>query len=245
MAKYITATPEIKEQLLAEISKSIDEQKFQDGVLRFSKTLTVSGRRAKIHFAEKAWLKMQALVMTNPDEVAWHGLARKSNETDDYYIDDIIVYPQEVSGVYVDTDQAEYTQWLMDLNDDVFNRVRMQGHSHVNMGVSPSQTDNDLYSKILAQLPDNTFYIFIIWNKRKERYVRVYDMEKNILFETNDCDILIGTEIGVTGFLKDAEKKVRKRVYKQQQTDITPFDDDMGYKYPKYSGKKKWSGKTK
>ena len=44
----------------------------------------------------------------------------------------------------------------------------MHGHSHVNMGTSPSATDTKLQEDHLAQLQDNDFYIFLIVNKKRE-----------------------------------------------------------------------------
>ena len=39
------------------------------------------------------------------------------------------------------------------------------GHSHVNMGTSPSSVDLNHQEEILRMLGDNDFYIFMIWNK--------------------------------------------------------------------------------
>ena len=35
--------------------------------------------------------------------------------------------PQEVTVSTVNTDQAAYTEWLYGLDDDTFNKIRMQG----------------------------------------------------------------------------------------------------------------------
>jgi hypothetical protein len=100
----------------------------------------------------------------------------------------------------------------MDHDDDVFNNIRMQGHSHVNMSVSPSGVDTSLYERILNQLDDTMFYIFLIWNKRGEKTVKIYDLAKNILFETSDVDVhILGNGFDMNAFLTDAREKVQTK----------------------------------
>jgi hypothetical protein len=102
----------------------------------------------------------------------------------------------------------------MSQSDEVFNNLRMQGHSHVNMSVTPSSTDLELYRDLLAQLDDTMFYIFMIYNKRGECTVKVYDLAKNILFEKDDCTITIEESgIGVSKLLEEASKLVTRRSY--------------------------------
>lgn len=129
---------------------------------------------------------------------------------DEYYITDILVYPQKVTGAAVNTDQIKYQTWLMDHNDEVFNQIRMQGHSHVNMSTSPSGVDVTFYEKILNQLDEDMFYIFMVWNKKKEKTIKIYDMAKNVLFETSDVKIeVLDDDTGIEKFLKSAKEMVK------------------------------------
>lgn len=133
----------------------------------------------------------------------------------------------------------------MSHEDDVFNNIRMQGHSHVNMGVTPSSVDTSLYDRLLDQLDDTMFYIFMIWNKKKDKTIKIYDLKKNVLFDTSDVTVeqLGGDEDAdfqnlsedeqkaVAGFLasyrgkkqseafiKDAKEMVKDKVYKPTTT---------------------------
>lgn len=38
------------------------------------------------------------------------------------------------------------------------------------------------------------FYIFMIWNKRGEKTVKIYDLRENILFETADVTVTMPDE---------------------------------------------------
>ena len=215
MAKIIKLTPENIEQARKEFEESLANLKLSDGKISFTKSFSSIQRKATIYFTEIAWLKMQTLVREFDKEVAWHGVAMRGEdpEKDEYFITDILVYPQNVTGATVTTVQEEYEEWLNSLEDDVFNNLRMQGHSHVNMGTTPSSVDNTLYESILGQLKSSMFYIFMIWNKRGEKTVKLYDMAKNVLFETADCSIeILEDGTGTEAFLKDAKTKVRTTV---------------------------------
>ena len=122
----------------------------------------------------------------------------------------------------------------MSHDDDVFNKIRMQGHSHVNMAVSPSSVDLSLYERLLDQLSSDMFYIFMIWNKRGEKTVKIYDIRENILFETADVTVTIKGMEDMMEFLEDAKELVVTKTYNYGYgTGAYP------YNYPGYGATKK------
>jgi len=128
----------------------------------------------------------------------------------EFLIEDIFVYPQEVTGSTVNTDQTAYIEWLYGLDDETFSKLRMQGHSHVKMGVSPSGVDDAHRKQILEQLEQDMFYIFMIWNKSLMVHTLIYDMANNTLYEDKDVEVkLLGNE-GLVEFMADAKDKVCK-----------------------------------
>ena len=115
----------------------------------------------------KALGKIKWLVQEHDHEVAWHCTLEPVDGA--WTITDVYVYPQKCKAVTVRSD-VDYDTWYFDLPDEVFNSLRVQGHSHVNMGVSPSSTDlND--QKELRKLYDGD-YVFLIVNKRGDIYVK-------------------------------------------------------------------------
>lgn len=211
MAKIIKLTADVISQAVQNFKDALTNSKFSDGEITFRQKLFDVDRKATVIFKETAWLKMQSLIREWNNEIAWHGIAKRGDGSDDYIIEDILVYPQEVTGATVTTDQEQYQMWLMQQDDDTFNNIRMQGHSHVNMPVSPSGVDNSLYERILAQLTDDMFYIFLIWNKRGDKTIKIYDLAKNIFFDTSDCKVEIEEEIGMETFLEEARKLVKDK----------------------------------
>lgn len=226
MAKLIRMTPEYIEQVRKEFEEILISGKFPDGKIKFEKSFSGVKQKATVYFTEIAWLKMQTLIKEFDKEIAWHGVAYRYGDpaNNEYMIKDIMVYPQEVTSATVTTDQTKYSEWLMGQDDDVFNNIRMQGHSHVNMGVTPSAVDESLYERILGQLDDSMFYIFLIYNKSGAHTYKIYDMAKNTLFETADVEVaVIDGEYGLNTFLEVSKDMVKDRVFQ------TP-------NYPSYQG---------
>lgn len=257
MSKYIKITQEEKTKFMSELEKILDVGKFPDGKINISKDIGTIDRKATIYFTENAWHKMQTLIREFSTEVGWHGIATRGEnpDTDEYYVTDILVYPQEVSGTTVTPDQVKYQTWLMQHDDDVFNNIRMQGHSHVNMGTTPSAVDLTFYESILAQLDNTMFYIFMIWNKSGSKTVKLYDLAKNVLFETLDVTIkVIDDENGLNKFLAEAKDKVQTKTptyganssyprtyggyYNSLATPITPAASTPSYTAPAALAKK-------
>lgn len=216
MSKYIQFTDEMREELRRDFEQTLQRAKLADGKVSYTKTFNAPQSKATLLFTPVAYSKMLMLVAQFDSEVAWHGVAFRGSdpEKNEYLITDILVYPQEVDGSNVNTDQEKYQTWLMGLDDEVFPHVRMQGHSHVNFSTNPSSVDLTHQSSILDQLEGDMFYIFIIWNKKMEHNIKIYDLAKNILFEPADITVSMTTDgVDFDAFIKDAKEKVVRKTY--------------------------------
>ncbi len=225
MAKKILrdTSPELAEKLLGDFKAFLESKRKERLQLtdipqfNFSFSLGDNGfddRRATLRFTPKAYAKMYALVITYNTEVQWHGLVTRTAERE-FLVEDILTFPHEVSEATVTSDQGEYNQWLDSLPDDIFNKVRLHGHSHVNMGCTPSAVDTAYQKKILNlfETPNennDVFYIFMIVNKRGEVTSLIYDLQYNALYNTNEITISVEFEDGETleNFIKETGKKV-------------------------------------
>lgn len=154
------------------------------------KTLTHLGKaegddRPSVRIKNKALQQMKALVAASDKEVAWHGIVTKENNS--YIIHQVLVYPQKVTSATVESDDDAYPIWLNKLSDYNFEHLRMQGHSHVNMSVSPSGVDEGFYETLIKHI--NDYYIFIIMNKQNKIWINLYDLAADIAYDTDDIDI--------------------------------------------------------
>ena len=214
MSKPIKLTKELKDQALKEFKDSLNKLKMSDGKVSYNKSFTYKeDEKAIIILTPLAYTKMLALLTSFDTEVAWHGIGKRIDTTK-FAITDIVVYPQTVTGSNVDMDPERYAHWLMKNDDDErFNNIVMQGHSHVNFGTTPSPVDTKHQEDILSQLSDDMFYIFMIWNKRLEHTTKIYDLKENTLYEDSDIVYTIADEeYKIEAFMKDAKEQVVKKV---------------------------------
>lgn len=146
-----------------------------------------------IYITPNAYLKMRKLVDATSSEIGWYGTVSEYPGLERVYlIDDIIVYPQTVTGATCEQDESKMFDFEMSLTTEQVNKKRFQGHSHVNMGVTPSGVDETFYQDLLTQVTD--YFIIAITNKRNEYTVRFYDIENNILY--SNIPILLLLEDG-------------------------------------------------
>ena len=230
MSKYIKFTPELIDKMRQEFDAALSSAKMVGGEFTFKKTLSNVDAKATLRFTDHAFLKMFTLVQSFDKEIAWHCVADRTENENEYLISDVLVYPQTVTGVTVEMDTAEYAKWIENgvlAGDERFFKLHAQGHSHVNMSTSPSGTDLQHQRGILEDLRPNGFYIFMIWNKRGEYTLWIYDLEKNIVFENKDITLEIG-ESGdeFSAFLKEAKEIVKAKV--TQYTGAAGYNTGVG-----------------
>jgi len=195
----IQINEEQKVLLLDDFKKFLDKLRSNEDSIRYdikiSKSLEKQITKPTLFFTKLATDKMVYLVDKCDKEVAWHGLVVYDEEQSTYVVEDIIVYPQTATSVTVTTDDSEIAGWFNSLDDDTFFKLRLQGHSHVNMSVSPSSTDTTYYNQLLQNLGDDDYYIFMILNKKNSIFVNIYDYAQNVIFETTDITIQFEEEL--------------------------------------------------
>ena len=178
--------------------------------------------KAELFITATAYAKMMMYVRDTDTEIAWHGTAYRTTTTPGYYIKNVFLYPQIVRSVTVDTDQEKYNEWKTSLDDETFNHLNFQGHSHVNMGVTPSGVDTAYYDtilKIYKQEQPDSFYIFTVMNKRGEMYLIIYDLAKNLVYNKQDINLHIIDEDNEDIL---AEIKEQKQTYCESPKITTP-----------------------
>lgn len=178
-------------------------------------------QRATLLFSASTWAKMYALINTYATEVEWHGTVERVNKNT-FCVKDILVFPHSVTGATVTSDQKEYEEWLDTLDNETFNKLRFHGHSHVNMGVTPSGVDMGYRKNVLNNFGTPTektdhFYIFLIGNKKGETSGEIYDLQNNVLYGTSDIDIKVDLGNGefLNTFLENAKPLVKEHKFNE------------------------------
>lgn len=172
----------------------------------------------------QAELKMKALVAQCAKEIAWHGIVDRDYKSNTYTIQDILVFPQEITAATVESVDEEYGPWLMNLPEEDFNKLRLHGHSHVNMGVNPSATDTNYQEELTNEVDD--FYIFMIINKKGDYNIWIYNVEENIVYEKTDI-IVASAAMDAQVWARDEieqqvkEKKIVPKTNKVKNTAVS------------------------
>lgn len=191
----------------------------------------------QVFITSEAYIKMRTLVDKTSTELGWYGFVSKLPGLDNVYvIEDIIVYPQKVTGATCEQDEDRMFEFEMSLTTEQVRARRFQGHSHVNMGVTPSGVDEAFYQDLLSQVRD--YYIIMVTNKRGDNHIRFYDMENNIVYTELELKILLDNGTGVDQWYDTAMENLEKPIPAVTNTigntnfKGSIFDDDEEWDYP-------------
>lgn len=232
MSKPIRLTEKMKQECLEDFTKQLNEVTLFDGKAEYKFNYYYPGKaRATVVFTQLAWAKQNRLVQEFSSEVGWHGIAKRDADAPSkFIIEDLLVFPQEVTSATVVPEQGKYDIWNCTLPPEQKAHLRYHGHSHVNMSTSPSTTDNTFQNGIIGrlngdgytdearqeaiqELGDTAFYIFMIWNKRGEHNVRIFDLYDNVYYDNTEVDIIVEGQEGLDAFMADAKAKVTNKSY--------------------------------
>ena len=220
--------------------------KLDDSVIKNLPKVPGAPEKITIDVSPVAYMKMVSLIMGFDSEVGWKGTCwRDPDDEGKFHIGDIFVYPQVVTGTTINTDETKHGEWLDSFDDDTFQKLRFHGHSHVNMSVFSSGTDDDLQRDLVGMLKEGDFHLFFIMNKRMEIFVRMYDNKYGLIYETADCTVTVGDiSADLKAFMDEAKKQVTK-TYTPPKTNFgsqTSFYRHNGYYGDGYYEDDYWDG---
>ena len=162
----------------------------------------------KILFKAEAFIKQNALIATHDHEVCWYGLVdRIDDET--FIIEDILVHPQNVTSASVRINDEDILEWTASIPDEIYNKIKFSGHSHVKMNVFRSYQDEETEKGHAQQLPNGSYYIFVVANQFGRSDYRVYIKENDGLTKYDDVeyDVIVGDKTLVE-FRIESEKNI-------------------------------------
>lgn len=206
----------ILEQIRTQLNKNMRINSLKIEGKDFRKVDIKKVQKPLLLIRAQAYIKMFALVDICNEEIAWHGLVKRTKSQGVYDLYDIVTFPQIVSAAHVDTDDEKYTMWLQEKMMDEnfpFNDMKCHGHSHVNMQVFSSATDDEYQDNMIKNAKKDDYYIFMILNKKRDIQIYLYDFTQNILFSKKDMDVFLVGEDG-DDLLEWADKEIKKNITK-------------------------------
>ena len=134
-----------------------------------------------VFFSDFAWAQLWNIVDICEKEVGWFGLVEEL-EGGNYMIEELFVPEQEVSGTTTDIEPEDLAKLVEQLESEGkdSSKLRYWGHSHVNMDVRPSGTDED---QIEEYLDHCEWFIRGIHNKKRSSKVDVYNVEAGLVHQ--------------------------------------------------------------
>ena len=139
-----------------------------------------------IFISNEALTKMSVYVETCKQEVGWLGTVITDEETGYPLIDDVYLFDQEVHATTTEITPeglTEFAEELLSQGDkgmETWNNLKMWGHSHVNMGITPSGQDNKQMETFAESGHD--WFLRLIANKKGELKIDMYDYVNGVTY---------------------------------------------------------------
>lgn len=136
--------------------------------------------------SSNALIQMKTYVQKCSDEIGWFFIVKKdTQEKNLYYINECYLFDQEVHATTTEVNGenlSKFAEEIMQLPnwEEIWNNLKGWGHSHVNMGVTPSGQDDSQMEFFANSQFD--FFVRIIANKSGELKVDLYDYVNGIKF---------------------------------------------------------------
>ena len=159
-------------------------------------------------FTEQVLAKFKGYVDNCSLEIGWLALV-KIDAQGRYIVYDTLLPHQNVSAVTTDLMESglqEVGEEILATRPDEFNNVRCWCHSHVNMQVCPSGTDDSTFEQFYENCE---YFIRVICNKKGDMRVDFVDLEKEIRFDNINWYILLSKE---TEVLNNSIAKYQKEI---------------------------------
>ena len=152
----------------------------------------------KVIYREKAYWDILSLMnskFAEKSEFMFFGVVEKVvNKT--YFIKEFRLIPNEKnSGAYCENDETKWNDWVLENfpNPKDAKGLRVHSHSHVNMGVTPSSTDNEQFMQFANNISD--FFIQLIVNHKEEHTTNLVEVDSGLKYEGVPSYIQVGNYI--------------------------------------------------
>ncbi len=189
-----------------------------------------------VYIKPTAYAKMAHLVDLVNKEVGWLGTAYKTENNGVIVIEDVILFHQEVNSTTCEITPeglSEFAEELLQLESGLekWNSIKLWGHSHVNMSVSPS-TQDDKQMEVFAD--HNEWFLRIIANKSGELKVDLFDYKANVSYLDLPWEIFLPELFDTREFIEnEIKKKVKEKTYSHNYKYTYGYGYGYGYRYNK------------
>jgi hypothetical protein len=137
-----------------------------------------------ILISKQALSKMFLYVDECAEEIGWLGTAYK-REKKEIYIHDVYLFDQEVHATTTEITPEGLSTFAEEIMQsptglDIWNNLKIWGHSHVRMGVTPSQQDDKQME--MFQQGGHDWFLRLIANKIGEIKIDMYNYDQGLIY---------------------------------------------------------------
>lgn len=178
-------------------------------------------KQVVVRFEEKVWLQQKYFVEKASGEISWLGIVedRGMNSDDERVFDitEIFLLEQECSGARTEIDSGAIARLLGKLGPEKADKLLYWGHSHVNMAVQWSGTDEIQITNFKND--SSGFIISYVYNKKEEFNKRIDAIVEGFEFKVDN----IKTQILKRTFTDVAQDQAQ-RISESMDFDINADD---------------------
>lgn len=174
-------------------------------------------------FTPQAAATMAYYVDECSDEIGWLGIVEKY-EDEMYLCTEVHLLEQEVNGGTTEISPMGLVKMAEELGLEKMQKIFLWGHSHVNMGVSPSGQD-ETQMKLFMENGMEWFFR-IICNKKGDIGVTFYNYKENYVVEDVPWDVYYETGVEKAAIVAEMKEKVKKKTYYSPPSANTGRDKD-------------------
>lgn len=192
-----------------------------------AKTVSFLDNRYELYILPEARSKMELYCDLSDGEIGWLAFVEKFDGVG-FLITDCVLLKQEVHATTTEIDPTALLDFWNETPVEKQCKIKMWGHSHVNMSPTPSGQDNDQ----MEYFKDgNPWFIRLITNKKREYHIDIYDYANGLKIHMDQAD-LKDYNPHASELRKSIEEEIKEKVSKKEyKTASTPSTSSTGSSY--------------
>ena len=198
-----------------------------------AKTVTFLDNRYELYILPLARQKMEMYCDLSEGEIGWLAYVEQFDKQG-FLITDCALLKQEVHSTTTEITAEGLLEFWNNSTPENQAKIKLWGHSHVNMSVTPSTQDNNQMDYFKD---GNPWFIRLITNKKREYYIDIYDYANGIQVHMDQSDLI--TYNPEAGELRQAiQEEIKEKVSKKEYKPVTPVKSSSSYKTYDFSKSK-------
>ena len=189
-----------------------------------AKTVIFLNHKYDLYILPEARQKMEIYCDLSTGEIGWLGFVRDLGENG-FLIEDVALLKQEVHSTTTEITPEGLLEFWGNTTPEEQEKIKLWGHSHVNMSPSPSGQDN---SQMEYFKDGNPWFIRLITNKKREYHIDIYDYANGIQVHMDQSD-LVTYNPKANELKKAIEEEIKEKVSEKKTTPALPAKTEKIY----------------